>query len=191
MDKEKMISQSELDKIFYKELKSRKKEGIQEMLEKKRGGSLAGEVRTIFLSHNHEDKTIVSKIGLLFDKLNAQLYIDWMDKALPKTTDQVTASSIKAKIHTSHRFLFLATARGLQSKWCNWELGVADTLKKEDELAILPIKSKSGNWIGSEYLMLYPEMRFNTEDWDLLTIDDISIHKPNGDFVSLENWLQH
>lgn len=188
---EKFISQNKLEAFYKKELKSLGKEGIEEKVGKKRSEFLKGnkESKTIFLSHSHLDKTIVDKIGLLFGNLNAELYVDWLDKTLPETTNKVTASAIKSKIQDCHHFLFLATYHGLRSKWCNWELGIADSLKPENKLAILPIQSKSGNWSGNEYLQLYPEMRFENDDLDSLTISQISIQALDGKAISLEKWL--
>lgn len=188
---EKFISQNKLEAFYKKELKSLGKEGIEEKVGKRRSEFLKGnnDSKTIFLSHSHLDKTIVDKIGLLFGNLNAELYVDWMDKTLPETTNKVTASAIKNKIQDCHHFLFLATYHGLRSKWCNWELGIADSLKPENKLAILPIQSKSGNWSGNEYLQLYPEMKFENDDLDSLTISQISIQTLDGKAISLEKWL--
>jgi hypothetical protein len=188
---EKYISQSTLEVFYKKELKILGKDGVEEKIGKKRREFVSGQKarKTIFLSHSHLDKTIVNKIGLLFDNLDAELYVDWLDKTLPETTNKVTASAIKTKIQDCHHFLFLATYHGLRSKWCNWELGIADSLKSENKLAILPIQSKAGNWSGNEYLQLYPEMKIENDDLDSLTISQISIQPLEGKAVSLEKWL--
>lgn len=189
---EKIISQNKLEAFYQKELKALGKEGIETKVRKKRSAFISDHKnsKTIFLSHSHLDKTIVNKIGLLFGNLNAGLYIDWLDKTLPETTNRITASVIKNKIQDCHHFLFLATYHGLRSKWCNWELGIADSLKAENKLAILPIQSKSGNWSGSEYLQLYPEMKFENDDLDSLTINQISIQPLDGKVISLRQWLE-
>lgn len=187
---EKYISQDKLNLFYTKELKSLGKKGIIERVETSRNDTKSDKSkRTIFFSHSHIDRTIVPKIGLLFDKLHTELYIDWMDKSLPSITDKQTATTIKAKIKNSHKFLFLATYHGLRSKWCNWEIGIADSVKGDDNLAILPIQTKSGSWKGNEYLQLYPEMKIETENLDLLTVDMISIHLLNGDTHTLKEWL--
>ena len=186
----KRISQNDLEKFYNKELKSSSKKTIFEKLEKRRSESRANkEISTIFLSHSHLDKTIVSKIGLLFEKINAELYVDWLDKTLPESTNKSTAVTIKTKIKECHNFLFLATYHGLRSKWCNWELGIADTNQPNGNLAILPIGSKSGNWSGNEYLQLYPEMEFASDDLDTLSIDEIRIKQLSGQYLTLKEWL--
>lgn len=187
---EKFISQNNLEDFYKKEVRALGKKGIQDQIEKKRNDDKTKKAnRTIFLSHSHLDKTIVSKIGLLFSKLDTELYVDWLDKSLPETTNKQTANAIKIKIQESKHFLFLATYHGLRSKWCNWELGIADSVIKENKLAILPIETKSGNWTGNEYLHLYPEMKFEIEDLDFLTVDKIKIHQLDGEQIPLKDWL--
>ncbi len=190
---EKHISQNALQTFYSKELKILGKQGIKKKIEKRRSeATIGGEKRkTIFLSHSHLDKTIVTKIGLLFDKLNTELYVDWLDGSLPPTTNIQTAEVIKTKIQVCHYFLFLATVRGLSSKWCNWEIGVADVLKGKGKLAVLPIESKGGNWSGNEYLQLYPEMKFETEDLDSLNVNQVTIQQANGEPITLDDWLRN
>jgi len=187
---EKLISQNDLESFYKKETNNLGKSGIKEKVDKTRGESKSNDARkTIFLSHSHLDKTIVNKIGLLFSNLKTELYVDWLDKTLPEETNKLTADTIKIRIQECNYFLFLATYHGLRSKWCNWELGVADSLKRGKNLAILPIESKSGNWKGNEYLQLYPEMKFETTDLELITVDEIKIRELNGKIISLKKWL--
>ena len=108
---------------------------------------------------------------------------------MPVVTDKNTAALIKDKIQHCHKFLFLATSRALQSKWCDWELGIAYSIKKENEMAILPIESKSGKWKGSEYLNLFPEMEFETADLDNVEVRDIKIRYTQAKYILLEKWL--
>jgi hypothetical protein len=188
----KYLSQNDLEKFYRKEIRTFGKEGIQEKISKKRTiYTESNFLGNIFLSHSHIDKTIVNKISLLFDKINTELYIDWLDKSMPEKTNIETATTIKNKINNSKKFLFLATYHGLRSRWCNWELGIADALKKSSNLAILPIESKSVNWRGSEYLQLYPEMKLEIEDLEDLNEQNIFIHSTSGEVVSLINWLSN
>lgn len=186
----KLISQNQLNNILKEETKFRGKIGVKEFVEQKqREGKEKESNKIIFLSHSHLDKTIVSKISLLLDKIDTELYVDWLDKTLPDTTNKITADTIKNKIRECNYFLFLATYHGLRSKWCNWEIGIADILKSENKLAILPIQSKSGNWVGNEYLQLYPEMIIENENLDSLTLSDIYIKKTDGQSVLFKEWL--
>jgi hypothetical protein len=187
---EQYLSQKELDKLYRKEKRVLGKEGIEEKLKKSKNSTKSNlSNRSIFFSHSHLDKTIVSKIGLLFDNLDIELYVDWLDESLPESTNIVTANKIKAKIKSSNKFLFLATFHGLKSKWCNWELGIADSLKSHENLAILPIETRSGNWKGNEYLELYSEMRIESNNIDNLNADQIFIHDISGESTSLREWI--
>ena len=185
------LNQNNLTKFYRKEIKSVGKEQLREKLTKKRSEKASEfAMNSIFLSHSHLDKTIVMKMGLLFERINAELYIDWMDKSLPESTNIETASQIKNKIQECNNFLFLATYHGLRSKWCNWELGIADAIKTK-KLAILPIETKSGNWKGNEYLQLYPEMSFSNDNLDEISVDDISITEVSGQIISFRRWVSH
>lgn len=185
---EKSLSQEKLNKFYRKELKIVGKTELEEIKDRRKSLIKAG--HSIFLCHSHIDKTIVDKMLVLFNKLKIDLYIDWMDTNMPAITDKGTAEIIKEKIHSCDKFIFLATYSGLKSKWCNWELGFAYSSKSENNVAILPIESKSGKWAGNEYLQLYPEMEIDLfgKDDDL-TSEDISINFYGERIIGLSQWL--
>jgi TIR domain-containing protein len=186
----KLLSQKDLDQLLKTQIKRKGKSVIRDVRGKFRPPSLSTKATNIFLSHSHLDKTIVDKILSLFSDLDVQLYIDWMDESLPGYTNRHTALLIKEKIADSQKFLFLATYNALRSKWCNWELGLAYSSKGENDFAILPIESKSGRWVGNEYLLLYPEMQV-----DFLSVtgpvrgEDVKINYPNEKSLNLKEWL--
>lgn len=189
---EKRLSQKELEKFYRREVRAHGRSGIEEIVNKTRNTEKDHKrQKSIFLCHSHKDKTIVDKITLFFNKLNFNIYVDWMDNAMPKVTSKETASQIKEKIEHSHRFLFLATASALASKWCDWELGVAYSIKKADELAILPIESWSGKWKGSEYMHLYPVMEINEYDLENVDANEVYVKRDEGRRMTLETWLVH
>ncbi len=187
---EKRTSSKELDKFYRDELKKQGKHGVEELVKRKRTTEKDHRVqKSIFLCHSHLDKTIVEKITLLFSKLDVNIYVDWMDETLPRVTNYNTAKSIKEKIHHCNRFIYLATYHGLRSKWCDWELGIAYSLKRIEELAILPVESKSGKWEGSEYLGLYPIMILG-DSLDQLQANEVSIKRyTDNTETSLQQWL--
>lgn len=110
---------------------------------------------TIFLSHSHKDKTLVEGLIRYLDKLGVAVYVDWNDSAMPRITNRTTAEQIKKAIGINDLFVVLATNNALASKWVPWEVGVADQIKGEDRLMIIPVKDDSGRFDGSEYLQLY------------------------------------
>ena len=44
---------------------------------------------------------------MLFDNLDIELYVDWLDKSLPESTNIITANKIKDKIKSSNKFLII------------------------------------------------------------------------------------
>jgi len=129
---EKRISQKDLARLYQRELKNNGKSAFNSLLHDKRVSETGPKrQKSIFLCHSHHDKTIVNKIIVLFNRLDTNIYVDWMDDRMPKVTSADTALKIKSKIKHCSRFLFLATYFGLKSKWCDWELGVAYSIKDE------------------------------------------------------------
>lgn len=187
----KHLSQNNLDQFYKEELKKIGKTGIEEIKKNQKLKSLSSKNKSIFLCHSHLDKTIVNKMVMLFNKLDVDLYVDWMDKDMPELTDRNTASLIKDKIDKSYKFIFLATYSALRSKWCSWELGLAYSSKGENDFAILPIDSRSGKWSGNEYLQLYPEMQIDKLDTvESLTAEDINISFYDSRVIKFTEWLK-
>lgn len=84
-----------------------------------------------------------------------ELYIDWQDPYMPDTPDETTANRIRAMIREADVFLFLATNDSMVSRWCPWELGFADGVKRNEQIALIATRDASGNYYGNEYLQLY------------------------------------
>jgi len=120
---------------------------------------------TVFLSHKHDDLNDLKGVIGLLEEYGAKIYIDSMDKNLPNETTWETAKRIKKVIKFSKKFILLATDKAIESDWCNWELGIGDTYKYIDNIAILPMKEKVSNvsrykYKGNEYLQIYPQIEF-------------------------------
>lgn len=115
---------------------------------------------TVFLSHKHDElKELDSAISFL-KKLGANVYVDWLDTGMPKSTSGKTAQRIKDKIKENKKFIFLATEAAINSKWCNWELGFGDAQRYINNIAVFPVRDDSSNFSGSEYLQIYPSIEF-------------------------------
>ncbi len=192
MEPVKLISQKDLEKIYRQEVKDKGGQAAFEraMHNKTLHHGKKGSRRSVFLCHSHRDKTIIAKTFAFFDRLNAELYVDWMDEGLPKIPDEQTARSIHTKIKNCNKFLFLATARALESKWCSWELGLAYSIKGPKEFAILPIGTRDGKWNGSEYLHLYPVIDTQQLDMENLREDSLSVSYPDEQKISFLDWLR-
>jgi hypothetical protein len=118
---------------------------------------------TVFLSHKHEDLTDLRGTMGMLQQVGAKIYIDSMDNRMPSQTSADTAKRIKEVIKSCNKFIMLATEKAIESYWCNWELGIGDTYKYMDHIAILPMKQKGQfdfQYKGNEYLQLYPSIDF-------------------------------
>lgn len=121
---------------------------------------------TVFISHKHsdlEDQEEVKGILEMFEELGAKVYIDSMDNKMPNETSGETALRIKEVIKHTNKFVLVATEKAIESYWCNWELGIGDTHKYIDNIAIIPIKDKGEydfKYKGNEYLQIYPSIDY-------------------------------
>jgi len=108
-----------------------------------------------------------------------------MDVDMPKQTNGETATRLKKKIVDCKKFILLATEGAIQSKWCNWELGLGDAAKYIKNIALLVVKDDNKNWPGNEYLQIYPAIgkrySFSTNYYD--------VQFPDGSTIELEKWL--
>ncbi len=126
----------------------------------------------------------------MFGKLGIRVYVDWMDEEMPAITSGTTATKIKEKIKNNQKFILLATNQAINSKWCNWELGLGDAEKYLWGIALFPIAENSGDWKGNEYLQIYPRIErvkrsIHGNDYDWFVI------YPDKTKVTLEAWLKH
>ena len=83
----------------------------------------------IFLSHKHDEREFLEGAISLLKSYGVDIYVDWLDEGMPKTTSGQTAVRIKQKIKSNDKFILLATEEAIDSKWCNWELGLGDAAK--------------------------------------------------------------
>jgi len=151
----------------------------------------------IFLSHKHDElEQLEGAISFLKD-FCVDIYIDWLDEGMPKTTSGLTAVGIKQKIKDNHKFILLATEGAINSKWCNWELGLGDAEKYIENIAILPVKKDYSDFSGSEYLEIYPYI-FNIENYQFFKgaymSPGIYVMYPsvigNNKVVMLQEWIR-
>ena len=118
---------------------------------------------TVFLSHSHKDKELVEGFIELLAEQGVYVYVDWNDSSMPRITNGETARRIKERIRELQLFFFLATENALNSKWCPWELGVADSLKSWEDILIIPVADPSGQFKGNEYLQVYKHLELTFE----------------------------
>ena len=136
---------------------------------------------TIFLSHKHSEVKELEAAIKFLKSFRVSVYVAWLDEEMPKKTSGETASKLKSKIKNSDKFILLATEEAINSKWCNWELGIGDVNKYLDDIAIFPIRDFGGTYTGSEYLQIYP---YIMEENPLYYVVN-----PDGKRNSLVAWL--
>jgi TIR domain-containing protein len=115
----------------------------------------SGRVLTIFLSHSHKDRALVTGLLSLLRPDDVEVYVDWNDKDLPRVTNRATAEQIKKEISSRQLFIILATRNAMESKWVPWEIGIADQSKTEPQILVVPVADRTGRFYGNEYLQLY------------------------------------
>jgi hypothetical protein len=116
----------------------------------------------VFLSHSSLDKEALPKAIGFLEAHGAKVYIDKVDKELPKKTSAETGVKLKERIYQCPKFIVLVTANSKNSRWIPWELGIADEKKRLPNVAILPDAGNQTNveWSEQEYLGLYPRIVF-------------------------------
>lgn len=110
---------------------------------------------SIFLSHNHHDREYVKGLISRFAVLGITIYVDWNDTSMPRVTSKLTAAQIKRRMDQCKLFVVLASTNAIASKWVPWETGVADQMKGEDRVLVIPVADPTGRFSGAEYLGLY------------------------------------
>ena len=140
---------------------------------------------TVFLSHKHDEVEVLHNVISLLRRCGVDVYVDWMDEGMPKTTSGQTAVKLKDKINSCKKFIFLGTEGAIASKWCNWELGLGDAKKYPANIAVMPIADKDGIYTGSEYLQIYPVIKS-----EYMTIPDNYFVEWGTTKVPLKDWLR-
>lgn len=181
---EKLISKQLLSKVTSGNL-NESRSIISKAKEARKRGKYFSEV-SIFLSHKHNEKDIIEQVIVLLEKLGVFVYVDWMDNAMPTTTDGSTAKRIKQKIKEKDKFILLATEGAIEFKWCNWELGIGDVHKYFKNIAIMPITEKEDSkFSGNEYLQIYPII---TSEYYYVT--GTYYVEFEGNKIRLEQWIK-
>jgi hypothetical protein len=161
--------------------------GLTGKVNETRTYSKSDSTTSVFLSHSHLDKDVVEQAKIFFEHLGISIYVDWADETMPEKPNGNTALKIKTQIITKNdKFVLLATNNAVVSKWCNWEVGIADPFKlNTKKLALLPLADNSGTWNGNEYLQIYPRIEKSS-----LYNDQYNVWFPDNTTESLTTWLR-
>ncbi|MFP4023002.1 MAG: toll/interleukin-1 receptor domain-containing protein [Thiohalospira sp.] len=153
----------------------------------------------IFLSHKHDEYSILQDVIAFLKEEGVDIYVDWMDEDMPAYTNGETAVKLKQRIRIANKFILVATPNAINSKWCNWELGLGDAAKYIEHIAIFPINRTYQDFNGAEYLKIYPYIEHESGYNKYLNGSDISkgyyvktpLNNGNIRLVSLKEWLKH
>lgn len=154
--------------------------GLNGVVNEQRTFSKSASDTSIFLSHSHHDKDKIEQAKLFFEHLGIRVYVDWMDATMPERTNGNTANRIKKKIKENEKFILIATNKAVNSKWCNWEVGIGDTYKLiSDNIAVLGLADNSKVWNGNEYLQIYPSIEYQNGH----SVDNNGNYIPEGYYI--------
>ena len=152
----------------------------------------------VFLSHKHDELAILKDVIKFLDVEGVDIYVDWMDEEMPAHTNAITATRLKENIKIANKFILIATPNAINSKWCNWELGLGDAAKYIENIALFPIDRTTQSFNGSEYLIIYPYIDY--ENGNNKYINGVTILKgyyvktplANGNLrlLPLKDWLK-
>lgn len=161
--------------------------GLRGIVNETRMFSKTTSTTSIFLSHSHTDKEVIEQAKIFFENLGISIYVDWADKTMPESPNGVTAQRIKNQIiNVNDKFVLLATNNAVSSKWCNWEVGIADPFKLPNKkIALLPLADNSGTWNGNEYLQIYPRIERGSTNFN-----EYYVWYPDGTIETIETWLR-
>ncbi|TDN93390.1 TIR domain-containing protein [Salegentibacter sp. 24] len=165
-------------------------QGLKGVANETRKFSKSSSLTSIFLSHSHKDRSIIEQAQLFFENLDIRVYVDWADQTMPERTSGITAQRLKNQIISGNdKFILLATNNAVVSRWCNWEVGIADPFKlNKKKMALLPLAENRGNWDGNEYLQVYPRIEIN--DFKYKNGKGYFVWYPDGNWDTLETWLR-
>lgn len=115
----------------------------------------------LFISHSFLDKKLILTLLDMFNKSDYSVYVDWLDDPNLDRNNVTsnTASIIKNRIMQCKGLSYIATANIVNSKWCPWELGLADGLHS-GKACILPILKEGNSFRGTEYIGIYPYIEY-------------------------------
>ena len=180
-----IITRSQLTSFAQSKVGAR---GLRGFVNESRLYSKNSSTTSIFLSHSHHDKSVVEEAKIFFENLGISIYVDWADQTMPESTNGTTANRIKQQIISGNdKFVLLATNKAVSSKWCNWEVGIADPFKLPNKkIALLPLADNNQTWDGTEYFLIYPRI----EKYTSFGIDIYKVVYPDGTSETLENWLR-
>jgi hypothetical protein len=147
----------------------------------------------IFLCHSFKDANIILGLTQTLEDMGYSIYIDHqIDPQMNRQhVTSETAETLRNRMRHSKALFYVTSDNSYQSLWMPWELGYFDGFK--GTVAILPLtnefRSNSNEYIGQEYLGIYPYITHDKAESDL-SRDRLWIHWSPNEYILFEPWLQ-
>lgn len=147
--------------------------------------------KNVFLSHTSKDDDLVPGVVWFLEENGAKAYVDHKDPSVAGADCLAIAEHLRKVMSQCSRLVMLASPRSKDSKWIPWELGLADGLERQRNIAIFPSADSSSDmsWSEREYLGLYQRIvweRFKGKsDYQWIVWNHIkNVGEPLGDWLS-------
>lgn len=148
------ITKTEFESLF----------GTFALAEAMRKSSVREVARTrVFLSHSSHDNDSVKRAIAIMTNEGSSVYVDIEDVATSSLTINEIGAYLRGQIIKCNRMVVLASEAVQLSKWVPWELGIADGKLTASNVALLPVKSYSGDWRGTEFVGLYKTIQRDSD----------------------------
>ena len=111
----------------------------------------------VFLSHSVHDAVLIFGLKRVLEAEGLSVYVDWiedtqLDRAMVNAT---TAAHLRERMRRCRSLVYATSRNASTSRWMPWELGFFDGTQGSDRVAICPIETGTGDYVGQEYLGLY------------------------------------
>jgi len=111
----------------------------------------------VFLSHSIRDAVLIWGLKKMLEAQGSSVYVDWIeDASLDRSkVNATTAAHLRNRMKSCKSLIYATSQNASASRWMPWELGFFDGTHGMDRVAICPISSGTGNYVGEEYVGLY------------------------------------
>lgn len=111
----------------------------------------------VFLSHSLRDAVLILGLKRVLEADGLSVYVDWIeDPQLDRAkVDATSAARLRERMTRCRSLVYATSQNASTSRWMPWELGFFDGAQGPDRVAICPIETGTGSYIGEEYLGLY------------------------------------
>jgi hypothetical protein len=143
----------------------------QRVLVQANGGqslTVTGAKPNVFLSHLSTDEDFLAIVEYLLRQHGGVPHMSATDKCLSPTASAEAVKKLRATIDGLPRFIVFVTPQSTTSKWIPWEIGLANGLKKDSEIALWPSAPADvgEEWVAAGYLGIYRRIIYTRTNQD-------------------------